>query len=94
MYAIRSYYEHGDTEFFRAGCSNRSVIYKLVITSYSIHYTKLYELSGYKLRTSNVMGTGAQVKGALSYLRKNNRKQLKKVGKGAIRAALALIVVV
>ena len=53
MYAIRSYYEHGSTnnceQLHNRRCTNRDLPrdglpYVCVITSYSIHYTKLYEI--------------------------------------------------
>ena len=49
MYAIRSYYARGDLQrFIDAGCprvllSQPGQSAEAVITSYSIHYTKLYE---------------------------------------------------
>ena len=44
MYAIRSYYDccmHGF--LMSANCHCRKIVAGIVITSYSIHYTKLYE---------------------------------------------------
>ena len=47
MYAIRSYYESGASTYWRHDlCTHITQPYgtEPVITSYSIHYTKLYEL--------------------------------------------------
>ena len=43
MYAIRSYYVLGLTPIYIAAVLGAALMVATVITSYSIHYTKLYE---------------------------------------------------